>query len=264
MSEMGNWFVSHCSKDIQVVEQIVDVLKDCGIPYWKAPEMIPAGSNYAKEIPKAIKGCSVFLIIVSEASQESIWVEKELDSAINARKKIVPVKIDDAPLCDMFTFYMNNVQMIDIQVRADDIIAKSSLQNLYKKFRESIPKQPHLNETGPAVTEVKPDIDVVEYKTFIENPVIDDELERRKIENRKNAFRINKIPVFCDKCNRELENVDVGTYSCPVCNRLYYDDFTKIRNFIESNGPSPAHVIAKGTGLPKETIRQFFSDDAKL
>ena len=119
MSEMGNWFVSHCSKDIKVVEQIVDVLKDCGIPYWKAPEMIPAGSNYAKEIPKAIKDCSVFLIIISEASQESIWVEKELDSAINARKKIVPVRIDDAPLCDMFTFYMNNVQMIDVQVRAD-------------------------------------------------------------------------------------------------------------------------------------------------
>ena len=264
MSEMGNWFVSHCSKDIKVVEQIVDVLKDCGIPYWKAPEMIPAGSNYAKEIPKAIKDCSVFLIIISEASQESIWVEKELDSAINARKKIVPVRIDDAPLCDMFTFYMNNVQMIDVQVRADEIMAKVSLEKLHQKFKESIPKQALQHEAIPVVTEVKPDIEVSEYKVFIENPVIEDELERRKIDNRKNAFRINKIPVFCVKCNRQLENVDVGTYTCPVCNRVYYDDFTKIRNFIEANGPSPAHVIAKGTGLPKETIRQFFSDDAKF
>ena len=95
MSEEGRWFISHCSKDIVVVEQIVNLLKYCGILYWKAPEMIPAGSNYAREIPKALSSCGVFLLVLSEASQKSIWVEKEVDIAINYRKKIIPIKIDD-------------------------------------------------------------------------------------------------------------------------------------------------------------------------
>ena len=111
------WFISHCSKDIQVVEQIVDILKSCNIPYWKAPEMIPSGSNYAREIPNALKNCGVFLFVVSEASQNSIWVEKEVDVAINIRKKIIPVRIDTVPLNDMYRFYLNNIQTIDIAVQ---------------------------------------------------------------------------------------------------------------------------------------------------
>ena len=63
MSQIGAWFVSHCTKDIKVVDQIVEVLKNCGIPYWKAPEMIQPGSNYAKEIPMALKNCDVFLFV---------------------------------------------------------------------------------------------------------------------------------------------------------------------------------------------------------
>ena len=82
------WFISHCSRDIEIVEQIVHILERCGISYWKAPEMIPPGSNYAREIPKALKNCSIFLFIVSRASQSSIWVEKEVDVAINCRKKL--------------------------------------------------------------------------------------------------------------------------------------------------------------------------------
>ena len=62
------WFVSHCSKDVYVVNQLVNILKTCNISYWKAPEMIPAGSNYAREIPNALKNCDIFLFatMVSE------------------------------------------------------------------------------------------------------------------------------------------------------------------------------------------------------
>lgn len=264
MNEMGYWFVSHSSKDIKIVEQIVNVLKECGIPYWKAPEMIPAGSNYAKEIPMALKNCSIFLFIVSNASQSSIWVEKELDSAVNARKNIIPVRIDDTPLSDMYTFYMNNIQMIDIQIQADGRISKDSLEILHTKFKECIPKQIVVSEAVQEPAKdgspiyMKEDVEVLE-KTYVQN-----EMERNKIDNRTNAFRINKIPVFCDECGMKLEQVEVGTYRCSACNIDYYDDFKKIRNYLRDNGPAPAILIARNTGVPKQTVEYYFSDDIKI
>ena len=105
-------FISYSSKDADEVGEVINVLEKAGISYWKAPEMIPIGSNYAKEIPRVISECQVFLLIISEASQKSIWVEKEIDFAINNRKTIVPLNISKAPLSDVFKFYLNNVQSI--------------------------------------------------------------------------------------------------------------------------------------------------------
>ena len=264
MDERGYWFVSHCSKDIKIVEQIVNVLKDCGISYWKAPEMIPAGSNYAKEIPKALKNCSVFLFIVSEASQNSIWVEKELDSAVNARKNIIPVRIDDIPLNDMYAFYLNNIQMVNVQVQSDGKIQKDSLEILHTKFKESIPKKSIISETTLESTKVRPSNDNTGNSGIIEKINVQEEMERRRLDKRTNAFRINKVPVFCDKCGMKLECVSAGTYKCPVCNIEYYDDFMKIKNFIRDNGPAPAITIARGTGVSKQAIEYYFRDDVTI
>lgn len=105
-------FVSYSSKDEAEVKKIVKVLADNNISYFKAPECIPPGSNYAREIPLAIKECGVFLLVVSQSSQDSVWVEKEIDCAINNRRIILPIQISSAPFSDLFSFYLNNVQII--------------------------------------------------------------------------------------------------------------------------------------------------------
>lgn len=264
MGEIGYWFVSHCSKDIKIVEQIVDVLRECAIPYWKAPEMIPAGSNYAKEIPQALKNCGVVLFIVSEAAQNSIWVEKELDSAVNARKKIIPVRIDDTPLNDMYLFYMNNIQMIDIQIQADGRISKDSLELLHTKFKENIPEKSGVRNTTQENVNYNSSIAGIDNKFITEKPNIENVIEKSKFDARTNALRINKIPIFCKQCGMKLEFADVGTYRCLACNIEYYDDFQKIRNFIRDNGPAPALAIVRGTGVSKQTVEYFFKDDVKI
>ena len=110
------------------------MLDKMGISYWIAPDMIPAGSNYAREIPGAIQCCEVFLLVLSKNSQQSIWVEKEIDSAINYRKTIVPFQIDDEPLTDMFRVHLNNVQTIYCVNRPKDAIEelKQRLRSLIR------------------------------------------------------------------------------------------------------------------------------------
>ena len=77
-------FISYSSKDGQFVQNLATCLKELNITYFKAPETIPVGSNYAREIPRAIKECGVFLLVLSKNSQDSIWVEKD-ERRVNAK-----------------------------------------------------------------------------------------------------------------------------------------------------------------------------------
>ena len=112
MAQEHSVFISYSSRDSEFVKRIIKQLDQIGVSYWKAPEMIPAGSSYAREIPKAIQQCSLFLLVLSPTSQDSIWVEKEIDNAICNRKTIIPFEIREVVLNDTFRFYLNNVQMI--------------------------------------------------------------------------------------------------------------------------------------------------------
>lgn len=140
---MKSVFISYSSKDEAEVKKIVKVLSDNHISYFKAPETIPAGSNYAKEIPKAIKECKVFLLVVSVSSQDSVWVEKEIDCAINNRCIILPIQISSASFTDLFSFYLNNVQiiryyenptaaLIQLHLRLDMILKEKSVNAVEK------------------------------------------------------------------------------------------------------------------------------------
>ena len=234
------WFISYCSKDNHIVNALTEILKKCDIPYWKAPEMIPAGSNYAKEIPKAIVGCSVFLFVISEASQNSIWVEKEVDMAIGYRKKILPLKIDSSVLNDMYHFYLNNVQVVQADVQDNGTLSRDAQETLSMLF---------LQNSGKSTNFLRNTTTFEETKSLI------------KVDNRSNALRVNKIPLQCEHCGGSLQQeIEVGVYKCERCGREYYDDFRKIRNFLEQNGPSLAVDISRGTGVAMPTISAYFSD----
>ena len=78
-----------------------------------APESIKGGLSYAIEIPKAIKECRVFVVILSEKAQNSKWVPREIVQAINYNKIIMPFAIENCPLKDEFNFYLTNIQRFE-------------------------------------------------------------------------------------------------------------------------------------------------------
>ena len=107
---MKEVFISYSTKDSVSAETVRDVLETNGLSCWMAPRDIPGGSNYTKEIPIAIRGCSVFVLILSENAQSSHWVLKELDSAVNAGKVILPFMLEDCILNDEFNFLLTGAQ----------------------------------------------------------------------------------------------------------------------------------------------------------
>lgn len=110
---MKEVFISYKSEEYDEALWIKTVLETNGVSCWMAPACIPGGSNYASEIPMAIKNCKVFLLILSEKAQKSKWIPKELDQAINAEKVIMPFMLENCDLTADFNFYLTNVQRYD-------------------------------------------------------------------------------------------------------------------------------------------------------
>lgn len=107
---MKEVFISYSTKDSLSAETVRNVLEKNGISCWMAPRDIPGGSNYTKEIPVAIRNCKVFVLILSENAQSSHWVLKELDSAVNSGKVILPFMLEDFVLNDEFDFLLTGAQ----------------------------------------------------------------------------------------------------------------------------------------------------------
>lgn len=107
---MKEVFISYSSADLAQADTLRSVLEKNELSCWMAPRDIPGGSNYTKEIPIAIRNCKVFVLVLSESAQSSQWVLKELDSAVNCGKVILPFMLEDCNLNDEFNFLLTGAQ----------------------------------------------------------------------------------------------------------------------------------------------------------
>lgn len=111
MASQEKVFISYCTEDIQDAVRLQKELKKAGITCWVSNDSLLPGADYAKVIPKAIRACSIFILILSENAQKSEWVPRELDQAINDGKLILPFKIENCELDDQFRFYLSKIQI---------------------------------------------------------------------------------------------------------------------------------------------------------
>ena len=110
---MQDVFISYSTKDQLEADLVKRVLESNGISCWMAPGNIPSGSNYAREIPGAIRQTRIFLLLLSRAAQASKWVPKELDLAVNEMKVIIPFMLEDCEILDEFNFYLIGAQRLN-------------------------------------------------------------------------------------------------------------------------------------------------------
>ena len=101
---MSYAFISYGSMDRDIVNPIKDILVANGIKTWIAPDDIPIGSVYSEVINEAIKNCVLFVMILTNESQRSLWIQRELERASAYEKTIVPIQIGNFNLIDEFDF----------------------------------------------------------------------------------------------------------------------------------------------------------------
>lgn len=85
-------FVSHSSKDSDVVEVVVNNLRRLGVKIWVAPENMPMDKPIKDVLSQAIeKKVDLLLVCLSENAQTSEWVEWEEKCALDANRKGHPI-----------------------------------------------------------------------------------------------------------------------------------------------------------------------------
>lgn len=121
-------FISYSSKNPDAAQAICHVLEENGIKCWMAPRDIPLGSKYAAVISQAIKSSKAVVLVFSEQSAISPWVESEINIAFSNHKPIFPYKIDKAVLekYDEFYLMLNSRHWIDsypdFRTRFDELV----------------------------------------------------------------------------------------------------------------------------------------------
>jgi hypothetical protein len=116
---MGQFFICHSSTDGIEAMALAVALEARGKSCWIAPRNIGAGTNYPHEIVEGIKRCPDFVIVLSNAAVRSDHILRELEMAVNQRKRIIPIRLSGVELGNSVSYLLASVQWIE--VREDEL-----------------------------------------------------------------------------------------------------------------------------------------------
>ena len=139
-SSMANVFISYSKRDYigidgqvikdNFIDKLLRLLSNNDISYWIDREGLDIGTTYAETIARNIKECDVFLFIFTENSNTSPWTLREISTAIDFGKTVLPVKLDQSSYADSVALYLASVQYIDYT----ELGADESLQKIISKL----------------------------------------------------------------------------------------------------------------------------------
>ncbi len=100
--EFYSCFISYSAKDKEFAERLYADLRHEHVRCWFAPEDLKIGDKFRPRIDEAIRVYDKLLLILSENSIHSPWVETEVETAFEKERKspgktvLFPIRLDDA------------------------------------------------------------------------------------------------------------------------------------------------------------------------
>lgn len=95
-------YISYSSKDQEFAERLYADLQAKRVRVWYAPHDMPIGARIRPTIDESIRVFDKLLLVLSETSVNSQWVEQEVETALNKEREstgktvLFPIRIDDA------------------------------------------------------------------------------------------------------------------------------------------------------------------------
>lgn len=68
------------------------------------------------------------------------------------------------------------------------------------------------------------------------------------------------IPRECEKCGGVMVFQGLGEYKCEKCGELEYDDYGKVRGYIEEHKGATAAQVEEAIGVSQKTIRRLLKE----
>jgi hypothetical protein len=106
-------FISYSTKDKMVADAVCAKLESHKIRCWIAPRDVPAGQPYAASLVKAIRASSIIVLILSQGSNQSTHVLREVGEAVDNGIPILPLRIEDVNPTDELHYYIKSIHWLD-------------------------------------------------------------------------------------------------------------------------------------------------------
>lgn len=116
-------FISYSRKDYvdedkhiipgNAVSEIKELLKDNNISYWFDEEGINHGDAFAEKIATNIEKSLMVLFLSSSNANQSKWTNKEISTATQWNKHILPVRLDDSAYNKSVMFYISDLDFVE-------------------------------------------------------------------------------------------------------------------------------------------------------
>lgn len=107
-------FLSYSRRDISIMQRVRDDLRAAGLGVWTDEGIHPGTPSWKEAIEKAIRSAGVLIVLLSPESNESIWVQREIDYAEVQEKPILSILVRGEPK-DAIPFALAGSQFVDVR-----------------------------------------------------------------------------------------------------------------------------------------------------
>jgi hypothetical protein len=104
-------FISYSRSDSEFVMRLAGDLKAAGANVWLDQLDIPPGERWDRSVEGALDVSPLMLVVLSSAAVDSMNVMDEVSFALEKRKTVIPIVIEDCPI----PFRLRRIQHIDFR-----------------------------------------------------------------------------------------------------------------------------------------------------
>ncbi len=106
-------FLSYSSRDVVQALATCRFLESEGIGCWMAPRNIQPGEAYPDAIMRGLEGCRALVVLLSDASNLSPHVHREIERALKRQAVIIPVRLQEIEPSGAMEYLLSTCQRLD-------------------------------------------------------------------------------------------------------------------------------------------------------
>jgi hypothetical protein len=146
-------FISHSSKDRTIAERVCAYLEAKGVSCWIAPRDVTPGKNYGAAIVDAIDECRLFVLILTDESNRSGQVAREVERAASNNDVIITFRVEPVQPSRNLEFYVSSAHWLDASEKPVEQHFDKLLTAIkdWQKSEGAIATPPLATQTPPSV-----------------------------------------------------------------------------------------------------------------
>lgn len=131
-------FFCYSRQDASIVRLVYQHLTQAGYRCWIDMDGIASGQTFAEQIVDVINDSKCFLFFHSWYSHQSKWARNELMLAIDLRKPIIPIKLDDSPFPRDLEIILSSLDYyrFDMHDREDLVKLSDAIRKVFENKNE--------------------------------------------------------------------------------------------------------------------------------